>query len=178
LQRAASSGADNGRAVAADIVASSPGVELWSATDMSLRSSATGQPLGAKPGSVNFLLWWDGDLLRELADGVSITKGSGELLFRCTACMSNNHSKATPVLVADLLGDFREEIVWRTPDSSALRIYLSTERTTQRLYTLMHDPQYRMQISAQQTGYNQPPHPGFFLGIGMAAPPEPNIQLR
>jgi NAD(P)-dependent dehydrogenase (short-subunit alcohol dehydrogenase family) len=28
----------------------------------------------------------------------------------------------------------------------------------------MHDPQYRLAIAWQNVGYNQPPHPGFFLG--------------
>ena len=41
----------------------------------------------------------------------------------------------------------------------------------------MHDPQYRTAIAWQNSGYNQPPHPGFFLGYDMAAPPVPNIYL-
>jgi hypothetical protein len=35
----------------------------------------------------------------------------------------------------------------------------------------MHDPQYRLAIAWQNVGYNQPPHPSFFLGDGMAPPP-------
>ena len=42
----------------------------------------------------------------------------------------------------------------------------------------MHDAQYRVQVSAEQTAYNQPPHPSFHIGSGMAAPPGPNIQIR
>jgi rhamnogalacturonan endolyase len=124
------------------------------------------------------LLWWDADDLRELSDGTRIEKADGTRLFSCDDCMSNNHTKATPSLTADLFGDYREEVVWRTPDSSALRIYTTTHVSRRRLYTLMHDPQYRMQITAEQTGYNQPPQPGFFLGDGMAAAPEPDIHVR
>ncbi|TDH75562.1 rhamnogalacturonan lyase, partial [Acinetobacter baumannii] len=82
--------------------------------------------------------------------------------------VSNNSTKATPALQADLLGDWREEAVWRTEDSSALRIYTTTIPTEHRLYTLMHDPVYRLGIAWQNVAYNQPPHTSFFLGDGMA----------
>jgi rhamnogalacturonan endolyase len=42
----------------------------------------------------------------------------------------------------------------------------------------MHDPQYRMQVSSEQTAYNQPPHPSFFIGDGMQNPAKPKIRLR
>jgi rhamnogalacturonan endolyase len=80
---------------------------------------------------------------------------------------SNNGSKATPTLSADLFGDWREEVVLRASDNSSLRIYTTTLPTSHRLPTLMHDPQYRVAIAWQNVGYNQPPHPGFFLGHGM-----------
>lgn len=41
----------------------------------------------------------------------------------------------------------------------------------------MHDPQYRLAIAWQNTAYNQPPHPSFYLGDSMAAPPVPNIVM-
>ena len=50
--------------------------------------------------------------------------------------------------------------------------------TTRRIYTLMHDPQYRVAVSGRTTAYNQPPHPSFHIGSGMAAPPAPNINVR
>jgi hypothetical protein len=52
----------------------------------------------------------------------------------------------------------------RTADSGAVRIYVSTEVTDRKLYTLMHDPQYRADVARQQTGYNQPAYPSFYLG--------------
>jgi rhamnogalacturonan endolyase len=178
LQQAPNTGEDNGRGVAADIVADNPGAEFWSASDDEVRAAGSGSGVGIAKPPVNFLLWWDADELRELEDGTSISKGNGMNLFTCDQCMSNNYTKATPTLTADLFGDWREEIVWRTPNSSELRIFTTTAVTQRRLYTLMHDPQYRMQVSSEQTAYNQPPHTGFFLGAEMEPAPKPDIHVR
>ena len=80
-------------------------------------------------------------------------------------------------LVGDLLGDWREEILTSSPDGKALRLYSTTIPTEQRLYTLMHDPQYRLGIAWQNVVYNKPPHPSFFLGEGMSPAPRPRIRL-
>jgi rhamnogalacturonan endolyase len=69
-------------------------------------------------------------------------------------------------------------VIWRETDSKALRIYTTTALTTRRIYTLMHDPQYRMQVSSEQTAYNQPPHTGFHIGSGMLTPPAPAITVK
>jgi rhamnogalacturonan endolyase len=178
IQQSSVTGSDNGRGVAADISASNPGAEMWSAADGDLRACATAASLGAKPSMANFLIYWDGDELRELEDNTAINKGDGTRLLTCEQCMSNNNTKSTPSLTADLLGDWREEVVWRTPNSSALRVYTTTAVTKRRIYTLMHDPQYRMQVSSEQTAYNQPPHVGFELGAGMKDPPAPDMHVR
>jgi hypothetical protein len=178
LQQSTSSGEDNGRGVADDVLADNPGAEFWSASDGAVRSATDGKTVGGSKPSINFLIWWDADELRELEDGTQITKGDGTRLFTCNECMSNNYTKATPTLTADLFGDWREEIIWRTPDSKELRIFTTTAVTKRRLYTLMHDPQYRMQVSSEQAAYNQPPHTGFFLGDGMTAPLAPDIYVK
>ena len=41
----------------------------------------------------------------------------------------------------------------------------------------MHDPQYRLGVAWQNVGYNQPPHPGFYLGHGMKMPRRPAILI-
>jgi len=79
-------------------------------------------------------------------------------------CNSINWSKATPVLSADLFGDWREEVIWRTKDNKSLRIYSTTWPTKYSYVTLMQDPQYRESIAWQNVGYNQPPHTGFYIG--------------
>lgn len=179
LAQATTSGADMGRAVAADVFAGSPGAELWGAAGTRLTSAATGAALAGapQPNSQNFLIWWDADELREIEDRTSINKVGGGTLLTCTQCSANNSDKQVPSLVADLLGDWREEVVWRETDNSAVRIYTTTDVTSRRIYTLMHDPQYRVAISWQNVAYNQPPHPSFFIGDGMAAPPEPDIRV-
>jgi rhamnogalacturonan endolyase len=82
------------------------------------------------------------------------------------------------VLRADILGDWREEVIWRTLDNKELHIYTTTLPTPHRLYTLMHDPQYRLSVAWQNVGYNQPTQPGFYLGDGMKAPPRPAITTQ
>ncbi|MGW3888592.1 rhamnogalacturonan lyase family protein [Micromonospora chokoriensis] len=172
---------DNGRGVSADIWAGSPGAESWSSAASGL-ANTRGQNIGRKPSSANFLAWWDGDPVRELLDGTKIDKygtGGETRLLDGSGVASNNGTKSTPALSGDILGDWREEVIWRTTDSRALRIYSTPTPTSVRLYTLMHDPQYRVAIAWQNTAYNQPPHPGFFIGNGMGStPPTPNIHLR
>jgi hypothetical protein len=151
---------------------------MWSARGPGLLDTATGKNVGAMPGSMNFVIWWDADESRELEDGTAITKYGGATLQACAECSSNNGTKSTPTLTADLFGDWREEIIWRETDSSALRLYTTTAVTMRRIFTLMHDPQYRIAVSWQNVGYNQPPHPSFHIGGGMAVPPRPNIIVR
>src|SRR5262249_53860815 len=103
--------------------------------------------------------------------------GNTTALLSDSGIASNNGTKATPALSADIFGDWREEVVWRETNNAAVRIYTTTIPTTSRIYTLMHDRQYREAIAWQNTAYNQPPHPSFFLGDGMSAPPPPNIGL-
>ncbi|MBB6024913.1 rhamnogalacturonan endolyase [Paenibacillus sp. JGP012] len=170
---------DIGRGMAADIDPRYKGAEVWA--DGSLYT-AKGQKLGSTlPSSTNFGIWWDGDLLRELLDSNRIDKwdyanGKTINLLTASGVSSNNGTKSTPSLQADLYGDWREEVVWRTNDSSALRIYTTTALTDKRIYTLMHDPVYRLGIAWQNVAYNQPPHTGFYLGEGMNPPPVPNIR--
>lgn len=171
------SGADNGRGVAADIYAGSAGAEAWSASDTTLRS-ATGASLGREPSSINFVTWWDGDPVRELLDGTRIDKygTSGDTrLLTASGVHSNNGTKSTPSLSGDILGDWREEVVWPTSNNTALRIYSTPVETGTKITTLLHDTQYRTALAWQNTAYNQPPHPSFFIGNGMATAPRPSV---
>ena len=164
---------DVGRACAADITAAHKGMECWASTGVGAYT-CKGSSISPAPGPVNFLAWWDGDLLRELLDGNKITKYGGGTLLTASGCSSINGTKSTPCLSADLFGDWREEVVFSC--GSQLRIYTTTTPTTYRLYTLMHDPHYRVSIAWQNVAYNQPPHTGFFLGDGMTLPQaKPNI---
>ncbi|MFT3824426.1 MAG: carbohydrate-binding protein [Chitinophagaceae bacterium] len=172
--------ADVGRALAADIDPRYKGYEVWAARGNLY--TCTGTQIGTTKPSMNFAVWWDADLQRELLDGTTISKwnytsSTTTALLSASGVASNNSTKATPCLSGDILGDWREEVIFRTSDNTALRIYSTTITATNRIYTLMHDPQYRVAIAWQNSAYNQPPHPGFYLGGDMAAAPTPNIYL-
>ncbi|MFA1771527.1 rhamnogalacturonan lyase [Rufibacter glacialis] len=159
-------GQDVGRGVAADIDPTNPGAEMWFSGSNGLLNLKE-QKIGPNPPSTNFVIWWDGDLTRELLDGNHIDKYRGGRLVTAENCASNNGSKSTPALSADILGDWREEVIFRTKDNQELRIITTTMPTSHRFLTLMHDPQYRMAIAWQNVAYNQPPHPSFHIGEGM-----------
>ncbi len=157
---------DNGRGVSADIYAGSPGAESWSAAVDGLLDTK-GTSVGRKPSSTNFLAWWDADPQRELVDRTRVDKygTAGETrLLTASGVHANNGTKATPSLSGDILGDWREEIIWPTADDTALRIYSTPVPTTLRVPTLMADLQYRTAVAWQNSGYNQPPHPSFAIG--------------
>jgi rhamnogalacturonan endolyase len=170
-----SDGEGPGRGVAGDVDPNSPGAEAWVSGGSLLRGD-TGASIGTKPRFDNFLIWWDGDLSRELLDSNTVRQhdAAGGILT-ADGCASNNGTKSTPTLSGDLLGDFREEVVFRCGNS--IRIYSTGEVTEHRIFTLMHDPQYRSAISWQNVEYNQPPHPSFHIGQGMQEPPVPDIHL-
>jgi rhamnogalacturonan endolyase len=178
IQDGPMNGDDTGRCVAGDVSPTSPGAEMWASSVTGLFSATSNANVGTKPSQQNFLVWWDADESREMEDGTTISKFGGGALLSCSQCSSNNGTKSTPTLTADLYGDWREEVIWKESNSSALRLYTTTAVTARRIYTLMHDPQYRVAVSWQNTAYNQPPHPGFHIGNGMAAPPVPNISVR
>ena len=143
-----------------------------------------GNKISENTPSVNFGIFWDGDLQSELLNSTVISKWDYEnsqsntlLNTRLYDCLSNNGTKSTPGLSADILGDWREEVIYRTADASELRIFTTTIPTKHRLCTFMHDPQYRLSIAWQNVGYNQPPHTSFYMGDDMNRPPKPNIKL-
>jgi hypothetical protein len=171
--------ADVGRGLAADIDPRYKGYEMWAARGGLY--TCKGVQIGTVKPSMNFAIWWDGDLSRELLDGTTISKwdyttSTLSPILSATGASSNNGTKATPGLSADILGDWREEVIFRTSDNNNLRIYTTTIPTEHRFYTLMHDPQYRVAIAWQNSAYNQPPHPGFYLGNEMNAAPVPNME--
>ncbi|WP_281336528.1 T9SS type A sorting domain-containing protein [Flavobacterium eburneipallidum] len=171
---------DIGRANAADIDPRYKGYEVWGSTG-GLYDCKGNQITTSRP-SINFSIWWDADLNRELLDSNRIDKwnhltGNSSRLLTATEYSSNNTTKATPALSADLFGDWREEVIFRKTDNTAIRIYITNIPTTHKLYTLMHDTQYRVAIAWQNSAYNQPPHPSFYLGVDMAAQTQPNVVI-
>ena len=165
---------DTGRGVMANVGAGGY-YQIWSAknsarqsnggTDFTTANSLTGR----NTPSMNFRIFWDGDLYDNLLNGANITDWNGRNMSNIFSagnydCVSINDTKANPSLQADLFGDWREEVVYPTSDGTALRVFSTTDTTDYKIKTLMQDPVYRSGVAAEQTAYNQPPHVGFYMG--------------
>lgn len=182
--KAGEDGEGPGRGNSFDIDPRYKGSECWvKGANITGLFNAKGEKIADnEPASCNFAVWWDGDLLREILDKNTIYKWDWNTstlnpLLMANECSSNNGTKATPALSADLFGDWREEVIWRTTDNKELHIYTTTTPTPYRFITLMHDLVYRLGIAWQNVAYNQPPHVGYYLGMGMQKPPRPLITV-
>lgn len=191
------SSSDNGRGVMANVEdeyasTHSNAPALWWDASHDNIYDINGDAVGTKPSlgsrsAMNFLIYWDGDLSREIMDDTIIgkyhieTDDSGNITssytrrfysgdgYSLTGSSSNNFTKYTPCLSADIWGDWREEVIMAVNKSSNteqayLRIFTSTLPSSYRLTTLMHDSQYRTNVAIQNVGYNQPPHQSYYIG--------------
>ena len=184
---------DVGRCMAADIDPNSPGLEMWSSASGGI-CNIRGEVIDSTARvPINFGIWWDGDLLRELLDHESVSKyratpnatrqgeeGSEETLtgtpydfsgskscvtlLKMKDCTFNNGTKSNPALCADVIGDWREEVLTRTADNRHLRLYITPIPTPYRFHTFLADPVYRHSLTMQNVGYNQPTNVGFYFG--------------
>ncbi len=173
---------DTGRCAADNVYSGNVGAEFWGSRPANAMYDTSGTQIGNKVPAMNFFIYWDGDLEREILDGNTITKMTGLNSFKtiliADGCSSNNGTKSVPCITADLFGDWREELILRTDDNTKLRIWCTNTETDVRLTTLMHDMQYRMQNGCQQSSYNQPPHVSYYLGSEAPLPARPDIKLN
>lgn len=173
---------DTGRGLAADIDERYRGFEFWHSHHRAVRN-IKGEAISEHRPSINFRIYWDGDLQDEMLanrherphfpsfiekwDGekaVPLPLSNGKQLYEMGHSVSNNWTKATPCLQADLFGDWREELVlWDESDAAHLNIFTTNIPTQYAVPTLMHDNIYRLSIAWQNTAYNQPPHLGYYL---------------
>lgn len=176
---------DTGRACAGNIWAKNKGAEFWSSASGEVYNSK-GKALNIKRPAVNFLIYWDGDLEREILDGGTdspavISKmnddGTLDTLLTTRGYYTCNTTKATPCISADIFGDWREELIVRSQDGKSIKIFSTTYPTDIRLTTLMHDVQYRTQVAGQNIAYNQPPHTSFYLGSDEPLPARPTVRI-
>lgn len=163
---------DTGRGIAADIYSDHRGFEYWHSDDYNSTQNIY-DSYDAVAGHYtkdypfyNFRLYWDGDAYDELFDKGAVNNGKWSRLLT-TGNYGNSvtyGSKANPLLIADILGDWREEIImFDKSDSASINIFTTTTATKMRVPTLMHDHIYRMSVAWQNVGYNQPPHLGYYL---------------
>jgi rhamnogalacturonan endolyase len=136
--------------LAGDIEASHPGMEMWTNRFF---FTAAGEPLAGDRPPQNELAWWDADLLRETVSRGSVAKWKGSSLARIEGVVQQ---------VADIAGDWREEIV--TVAAGELRIYSTAIPAADRRVTLMQDPLYRNDVTHRSMGYPHVPMTSFFLG--------------
>ena len=178
-------GVDNGRGMAADIDSEYRGYEVWSSKGGGMKT-AKGQKIGSPSVSTNFRIYFDGDEYDELLDGAYLTKFNSsskksEVYFDGGAALGAagcNGTKNTPSLVADLFGDWREELVVRSEkDPTTMYIISTPVESKLRVYTLMHDATYRVSIAWQNTAYNQPPHVGYYLPDMVKSLKQPSVFL-
>ena len=175
---------DVGRCMAADIDPTNPGCEMWSADSHGIRNMKGDIVNKTKDAddpqhenyliingrwlSMNFGIWWDGDLLRELLDRSTVSKYDWEhhqiVDLQRFDGQFNNGTKSNPCLAADLLGDWREEVLVRNRESTELRLYVTTIPTQHRINCLMEDIPYRLSVATQNVAYNQPSEPGYYIG--------------
>lgn len=163
---------DLGRCMIGDVSPGVRGLSVWVREVYDCK----GNKLAEKPLSTNQAIRWAADLTTQVIDGADYLKGEHTgvindhrhgILLKPEGTLCNNGTKGNPCLVADLFGDFREEIVLRTADSSVIRIYTNTEITQHKLFTLMHDPMYRVGIAWQNNCYNQTCYTKFYYASDM-----------
>ncbi len=132
----------------------------------------------------NASIFWDGDLLSEIQDhtfnsdayaptGVVIYKWNTEKevqepILKSSEIWSTNGTKGNLGLVADILGDWREEIIARTSaNKNVVRVYSTTIQTDYVVPCLLEDLAYREGVAWQNVGYNQPANTAYLLSQGL-----------
>ncbi|MBR1528428.1 MAG: RICIN domain-containing protein [Oscillospiraceae bacterium] len=178
-------GGDTGRCIADNLVAGNDGAEMAGSHNSILYDCTTGQQMVDASGNgmtfnsitkwgQNSVVYWTGVLERAVLDRTMVDQYGQGRVFTGDGVTYNNASKSNACLTCDLMGDWREEMIFRKSDGG-LRVFTTTYSTEYTIYSLMHNPQYRVQVAAQNNGYNQPPHTDYFLGTGYALPTAPTV---
>lgn len=170
---------DNGRGCTADLDPRYEGEESWSA--YGVMTAADGTVLSTNYSvPANFAIYWDGDLGREIEDGNGVYKYSVDdnrvhAIFKATGAHSINATKSNPCIQADIIGDWREELIFPSNDNKSLRIYTTDMPTAYRIPELQSDGEYYDAVRWQNCCYNQPPHVSYALGYGLKQVPVPQV---
>ena len=186
LRKVGAGTTDLSRGTCGDVDPTHKGYECWTGgkvynnADLSTATTMTTTPpaqIGSSSPPQNFRIWWDGDVLSENLDDVTISKwsypGATGLTFTSKKLEGVSSWRQAVPLYGDMFGDWREEVLLENTAGTAIRIYTTTIVTDKRIYTLMHDPEYRN--SMNEKGYQQSHMVDFYLGDGMTDPPRPNI---
>lgn len=191
----ATSDKDNGRGLAGDFIPSNRGHEFWSSADNNIYSCATGKSILTSKPDTNFRIYWRDSPYDQTFDGrYDATSGCSPRIRYYDASTKSikesqtfsswgnpqtcNTTKATPCLQADILGDWREELImWSHSSTTAktcnLLIYTTNLESQYKVPCLMEDHVYRMGVAWQNSSYNQPPHLGYSLPIALGLEDSP-----
>ena len=164
---------DYGRCMIGKIDPETRGWQVWCEEVRDCKGSIMNLPL---PGT-NFCVRWAADLTTQVLGSADYLKNDGRgqisdlvhgVMLKAEGTLTNNYTKGSPCLAANIFGDYREQVILRLADDSALRIYTPTELSHHKLFTLLEDTQYRCGVAWQNTCYNQPVYPSFYYGPDMS----------
>lgn len=167
----ANSAGDNGMGTMADLDLSLRGAEFWTAAAAAMYD-IKGQKICSmsKNQPHKFNIYWDGDMAEELFYDATIDKWDGKGNFNHVLQMqgygnsSSVNGKPHPCLIADIMGDWREEVIlFDSSDNCTLNIFTTNIPTDVRVPWLMTDHLYEMGIAWQNVGYNMPAHLSYYL---------------
>jgi hypothetical protein len=177
LRKVGAGTTDLARGVCGDVDPGQKGYECWTGGSVYNMLNLTGSPIGSGAPAQNFRIFWDGDVLSEVLDSNTVSKwaypGAPSGGFTSANLAGLVPTRNAAPLYGDMFGDWREEVLFEQSDSASIRIYSTAIPTTKRIYTLMHDPEYRNSMC--EKGYQQSHMLDYYLGDGMTDPPKPNI---
>lgn len=172
-------GGDTGRALCDNLIAGNDGAEMVGSHSGNVYAATGNHAVVCQWSDItkwgqNSVVYWTDVLERAVLDRTMADQYGKGRVFTGDGVTYNNASKSNMCLTCDLTGDYREEIIARKSDGG-LRVFTTTFATEYPVYSLMHNPQYRVQVAAQNNGYNQPPHTDYFLGTGFDLPTAPEV---
>ncbi|MBU0609344.1 MAG: HEAT repeat domain-containing protein [Armatimonadetes bacterium] len=161
-----------GFGVTSDIDPAQPGCEAWAKEDPKTGAFGGGPPptwlFSAKgellaegkevPGT-GMLAYWDADIQRELISGAQARDYRGGA--------HPPQFAGSVVAVADVIGDWREEVITSLPGE--IRIYSSTIPARDRRVCLLQDPTYRGAVADITSGYYSQPMLGYLPVCGTSS---------
>ena len=172
-------GGDTGRAICDNIIAGNGGAEMNGSHSGNVYSATGSHEIVCQWSDItkwgqNSVVYWTDVLERAVLDRTMADQYGKGRVFTGDGVSYNNYTKSNACLTCDLMGDWREEMIFRKSEGG-LRVFTTTFATEYPIYSLMHNPQYRVQVAAQNNGYNQPPHTDYFLGTGFDLPTAPQV---
>jgi hypothetical protein len=164
---------DTARGLVADIDPTVDGLECWSAVAAGGLLDCEGNRIADRPTYnvtevvCDLAFWWGPDLLREIIQKLRVFEYNytTDAVVRTGSILDGYHRTAV-----DIVGDWREEVIYWDWPSGEIRVGTPMTVTSERLYTFMHDPIYRIDSANWTSHYTQSGFTSFYVGSDMEAP--------